>query len=54
MRICGSVSPSILMEIGMSYYDYEEEYVAGFHELLQTPIRAARIDKKMQIKAYPA
>ena len=32
------------------YYDYEEEYIAGLHGLLQTLVRAARIDKKM-IKA---
>ncbi len=31
----------------MSYYDYEEEYIAGLHGLLQTLVRAARIDKKV-------
>jgi len=29
------------------YYDYEEEYIAGLHGLMQTLVRAARIDKKM-------
>ncbi len=28
-------------------YDYYEEYVAGLHGIMQTLVRAARIDKKM-------
>ncbi len=36
----------------MSYdYDYEE-YISGLHGLLQTLVRAARIDKKMQAKSF--
>ena len=34
------------------YYDYEEEYIAGLHGLMQTLVRAARIDKKMQAQSF--